>query len=538
MHWEVRLDANLVAAFAKATGDFSPIHTDAEFARKTRFREPIVHGMLPLVLVLARACYEERQDDAVRLVDMSCRFTGATKIGDRIHLDAVKQATDGERETWELAARQADGGTPVFTGNATLVRCFDRPNSSWRSADSVLVRSVEVLDHTVSDIKMGMTETLALRPEPSALQGPLRLLDRQLGVSHNPTAFNDRAAAALVALSTLIGMRLPGRYATFLDFEATFPDPVGDGDLRLEGKVADILPARSRMRQDVRWLQGSNVVGTGTATTMIGEPPEPPLSCAAIKADRLSLGIEGKVALVTGASRGIGEATAKALAMCGARVAVHFFRGEGDARAIVDDIRSSGGTAFAVRADLTDRASVSSLFSAVEAELGAVDILVNNAVGDFLPKPIEELRVADYLGELNISLFGMHECCLRALPHMRRQRWGKIINLGTIATEVPVASQSKYITAKSAIVGYTRSLAVETAADNIQVNLVVPSMTQTSLIAGLPRVLVERLAEDNPTGSLLQPIDVAKVIVFLASDWASCITGQQSVLNAGGPPFL
>jgi len=537
MNCEIELSGDLVEAFVKATGDSSPLHTDPEFARTTRYREPIVHGMLPLILLLARACYEERRDGAVRLIDISCRFIGPTKIGSRVQLKAIRQATDSTRETWELAARHAIG-TPVLTGRATLVPCSNQTQSPARSAESALVPSIEPLSHTVSGLKAGMTEELVVRPDPSALQVLLRFLDQQIGPPPDSAAFTDRAATAVAALSTLIGMRLPGRYATFLDFEAAFPEVVEDGELRLEAKVSEILPARGRMRLDVRWVQGTNVVGTGTVSTMVGAPPEPPISCAAIKADHLHLGIEGRVALVTGASRGIGEASAKALAMCGARVAVHFFRGENDARTIVDDIRSNGGTAFAVRADLTERDSIAAMFSAIEAEFGAVDILVNNAVGDFLPRPVDELRSADYLAELNVSLFGMHECCLRALPHMRRQRWGKVINLGTIATEVPVPSQSKYITAKSAVVGYTRSLAVETAADNIQVNLVVPSMTQTSLIAGLPPILVERLAEDSPTGSLLQPIDVAKVIVFLASDWATPVTGQQSVLNAGAPPFI
>jgi 3-oxoacyl-[acyl-carrier protein] reductase len=538
MNYEIGLSDDLVAAFAKATGDFSPIHTDPEFARKSRFREPIVHGMLPLVLLLGRTCYENRPHDTIRLVEISCRFIGAMNIGERVQLEAVKQTTDGWYETWALTAKRALDGTAVFSSKAKVVCSPRQKHSLGQNTHSALVGSIEVSSRTISDLKPGMTETLALRPEPSVLQSLLRLLDRQVGAPPDPTAFNDRAATALAALSTLIGMRLPGRYATFLECEATFSEDIGDGDLKLEGKVADILPTRSRMRLDVHWFNGPKVVGTGTATTMVGMPSNPPISCAAIRADHLSLGIEGRVALVTGASRGIGEASAKVLAMCGARVAVHFFRGETDARTIVDDIRSCGGTALAVRADLKDRASIAGMFRAIETEWGPVDILVNNAVADFLPKPIEELSSLDYLRELNVSLFGMHECCLHALPHMRRQRWGKIINLGTIATEVPVASQSKYITAKSAVVGYTRSLAVETAADNIQVNLVVPSMTQTSLLSGLPPVLVERLAEDSPTGSLLQPIDVAKVVAFLASDWATSITGQQSILNAGSPPFL
>jgi 3-oxoacyl-[acyl-carrier protein] reductase len=262
------------------------------------------------------------------------------------------------------------------------------------------------------------------------------------------------------------------------------------------------------------------------------------VSCADVKADHLGLGLEGRVALVTGASRGIGEAVAKSLAMSGARVVVHYFRGQQDAAAIVRDIVENGGSAIAVQADVADQDAVERMFAEIESGFGPVDILVNNAVGDFSPKPVEELRTSDYLAELNVSLFGMHACCRLALPHMRRRRWGKIINMGTIATELPVVSQNKYITAKSAVVGYTRSLAAEVAADNIQVNLVAPAMTETSLIAGLPAALVKRLAEDNPGGVLLVPMDVAKVVLFLVSNLASSISGQQLALTRGAPPFL
>jgi 3-oxoacyl-[acyl-carrier protein] reductase len=121
---------------------------------------------------------------------------------------------------------------------------------------------------------------------------------------------------------------------------------------------------------------------------------------------------------------------------------------------------------------------------------------------------------------------------------MRSKRRGKIINLGSIITEVPVSGQNKYITAKSALVGYTRSLAVEVARDNIQVNLVVPGMTETTLIASLSHGHVAKLIDESPTGQLLQPLDVAKAIVFLASDWADSISGQRLVLSRGEAPFL
>ena len=224
--------------------------------------------------------------------------------------------------------------------------------------------------------------------------------------------------------------------------------------------------------------------------------------------------------------------------MHGAKVAVHYFAGAKDAAAIVADITAHGGVAVAVGADLRDEDQIAVMFDAAHKQLGNVDILVNNAIGDFTPKPLMELSAPDYLRAFDVSLFGMHACCKRVLPHMRQQRWGKIVNVGSIATDVPVAGQNKYITAKAAVEGYTRSLAVEVAADNIQVNMVVPAMTDTSLLASLPAALVSRLASEAPAGRLLQPIEVAQAIVLLASDWLAGMSGQRLVLNQGAPPFI
>lgn len=534
MTFEIELSNELVVAFADATGDYSSIHTSPHFARKTRFREPIVHGMLPLLLILRRILATEGMATS-RLQSVSCRFRDAVRVGERIRLEADRLSD--APSTWSLAARRVLDGSLVMSGSAALVD-DQQDTSSAGESDGILATPVEEKQHTLADLAVGNTDRLVFRPNPFAFGRLLRLADAHIEKEPR-TIFADRSATALMLLSTLIGMRLPGRYATFLDAEVSFSDRFGDSpDTVLEGRVVDILPSGSRMRLEMTWSQNGRTVGTGKASTMIGAAAYPGVSCTQIRAEHMRLGIEGRVALVTGASRGIGEASAKALAMSGACVAVHYFRGRADAEAIVADIAGNGGRAMAVPADLTDSSSIASMFDLVEQAFGPVDILVNNAVGDFAPKLVQDLRTDDYLAELSVSLFGMHACSIRALPHMRRQRWGKIINMGTIATELPVASQSKYITAKSAVVGYTRSLAVETAADNVQVNLVVPSMTQTSLIAGLPSALIERLAEDMPGGSLLQPIDVAKVVLFLASDWAASLSGQQSVLTRGAPPFV
>jgi 3-oxoacyl-[acyl-carrier protein] reductase len=537
---DLRVGAELVSAFAQATGDRSSLHIDPQFARKTLFREPIAHGLLPVILLLGwiREHQHEHAGPSIRLTEISCRFRAPVKIGESVHLEAEMHRISEERTSWSLSITHGSNRSLITSGKAI----FTQSSNAWDAAghrETLLAEDLCESAYLVSDLEIGMNDRLAFWADPAAFRPLDGQLDLQFGKGGRRDRFSDSGILALACLSTLVGMRLPGRYATFTDFDIRLPVEIDTArPVILGGTVANILPSGSRMRLDLAWAQGAETVGSGTATAVIGSSPPASTSAAEIRAVHLGYGIEEKVALITGASRGIGEAIAKTLAVCGALVVVHFFRGEQDARDIVKDITENGGRALAVQADITNETAVAAMFEKIESSLGPVDILVNNAVGDFTPKPLDELRSVDFLAELNVSLLGMHTCCRMVLPHMRRQRWGKIINMGTIATETPVASQSKYIAAKSAVVGYTRSLATEAAADNIQVNLVAPAMTATSLISALPAALIKRLAEDSPGGSLLAPIEVAKVVLFLASDWSASMSGQQLILSKGTPPFL
>ncbi len=538
MRCEIEVNEDLVAAFARLTADRSAIHVDPEFARKTRFRGTVVHGMLPVLLLLSRLAAAERPTAVAWLKGLSCRFVGAVKAGERLRLDAEAQL-DGDVETWIFSIVRLSDGVKATGGQAVLVRSSVAAPPAAPRAGALLRDPIEESHSTPADLALGQAQALTFDVDPGAAAALLEAVSAQSGPGSPPGRLDDAAPMAALMASTLIGMRLPGRHATFLDFDATFPSPVArDDEVTLRGTVAEIAPTGGRMRLDLQWTGRIGIVGRGSASTVIGAALASPLSCADIRRDHVGAGLVGRTALVTGASRGIGEATAKLLAMHGARVAVHYFRGRADAEAIVADIRHNGGEAVALQADLADQGSVEALFAAATAALAPVDILVNNAVGEFTPKPFDEVLPADYMAEFGVSLFGLHACCRQVLGHMRRQRWGKIVNLGTVVTESPVPSQTRYIAVKSAVVGHTRSLAVETAADNIQVNIVVPAMTETSLIAGLPRALLDRLAEDSPRGVLLQPIDVAKTILFLASDWSGAISGQQILLTQGAPPFL
>jgi 3-oxoacyl-[acyl-carrier protein] reductase len=349
--------------------------------------------------------------------------------------------------------------------------------------------------------------------------------------------------AATLLISTMVGMRLPGKFATFVNFEINFKGSLEPGkSYRMTGKVEKYSEASQRADLSIAIdapedPSGANLA-QGKAYSLVSPPPGEEVSFSEIQGSSMDLGLKGRVALVTGASRGIGCATAKLLASLGARVVVHYFRGEADARRIVEEISGSNGEARCLQADLREPEQIRTLVEQVAREWGTVDILVNNAVAEFSPKDVLKLEWDDYLGELEVSLKGLHAICRNVIPLMKKQSRGKIINLSSIATLSPVAGQNKYITAKSAVEGYTRSLAVELASSGIQVNLVLPAMTDTSLLANLPRSLIDRIGQERTAGRILKPIEVAQTIAFLASQWSDCISGQRFVINQAEAPFL
>jgi 3-oxoacyl-[acyl-carrier protein] reductase len=333
-------------------------------------------------------------------------------------------------------------------------------------------------------------------------------------------------------------MRIPGRYATFMGFQLRFDRPMQFGsDSQLDAVVEKVMTATESLTIGFTFTQDGETRGSGKMNALLSAPPPPMLTCAEIRQRHLDLGLSGKVALVTGSSRGIGATTAKLLAMHGCKVIVNYFRGKADADEMVADITSAGGTAIAIGCDVADEQQVRDLFQQITDRFGGLDLLVNNAVRDAQPKEFEQLSWNDYLGELNVTLKGMVLCCKAAIPLFRARGGGKIVNLSTIYVDNPVKGQSKYITAKSAVVGYTRALARELAGENIQVNVISPNMTQTDLLATLPTAMVKKIAQARPAGRNLEPIEVAQAIVFLASHWSNGMTGQKLVLNLGEPPF-
>jgi 3-oxoacyl-[acyl-carrier protein] reductase len=244
--------------------------------------------------------------------------------------------------------------------------------------------------------------------------------------------------------------------------------------------------------------------------------------------------LKDKVALVTGASRGIGRDTALALAEAGAKVAVAA-RNEEKLAALVAEIEAAGGTAQGLKMDVADADQVKAGFKQVVEKFGRLDILVNNAAitRDGLAM---RMKPDDWEAVLKTNLTGAHLCIQQALATMMRARAGRIINISSVVAQSGNAGQANYVAAKAGLIGLTKAIAIEMASRNITVNAVAPGFIETPMTDVLSDKVKEELKTRIPLGRMGSPRDIAAAIVFLASDEAGYITGH--VLNVNGGMHL
>ena len=251
---------------------------------------------------------------------------------------------------------------------------------------------------------------------------------------------------------------------------------------------------------------------------------------------------KGRVALVTGAGRGIGRATSMALAATGAAV-VATARSVDELDAVVAEIREAGGAAAALECDLGDRAQTLGLVDRAASLFGPVDVLVNNAgIGSSAdPRPLAEFRDAFWDLTLEVNLTAPYLLSKAVLPHMRAQRWGRIVTVASINSRVPSPHAGAYVASKHGVLGLMRALALEHAADGITVNCVCPGPVRTRVNDLRVEYDVKRLGRDReeyergltPVGGRLDPEDIAPMIAYLAGESARMITGQAYDVDGG-----
>lgn len=241
--------------------------------------------------------------------------------------------------------------------------------------------------------------------------------------------------------------------------------------------------------------------------------------------------LEGKKALVTGASRGIGRAIALELAREGARVAINYQSSDAKAQAVADEIGKLGGASMLAKTNLSVSVEARKMVAQVAEEFGGLDILVNNA-GITRDTSLKKMTDQQWEEVIQTNLNGYFYCTSAAIPIMLGQNSGRIINISSMNGQIAAFGQANYSASKGGIIAFTKTAALELARSNITVNTVAPGFTETDMFAEVPEKIQDQIKTRIPLGRFAKPEEIAKAVVFLAAD-GDYVTGQQINVNGG-----
>lgn len=334
--------------------------------------------------------------------------------------------------------------------------------------------------------------------------------------------------------SQLVGMHVPGKHALYLGQDLSFRRPVLVGEtVRAVAKVTGksestrtlVLNTEIRSHDD-------KVVVMGTAKVKVRDEARRPESAERVAASAAAL--TRRVALVTGASRGMGAEIARTLARRGFAVAVNYLRSADRANAVVQDIAQAGGTAIAFQADVRDADAVAGMVSQIIERLGPPTVLVNSAVGEFASRRIAELRWADFEDHLAYQLKAVLNTCQSVHPLMKAAGGGAIVNLlSQVVGGVPATGIADYVSAKSGLMGLSKAMAAEWAEDGVRVNMVSPGLTRTEMTEHYHERIFRMEAARTPLKRIATPADVANSVAYLASEDSAFVTGVNVYVTGG-----
>ncbi|HXH04284.1 MAG TPA: 3-oxoacyl-[acyl-carrier-protein] reductase [Candidatus Competibacteraceae bacterium] len=241
--------------------------------------------------------------------------------------------------------------------------------------------------------------------------------------------------------------------------------------------------------------------------------------------------LDGKIALVTGGSRGIGRAIALELARLGAKVAINYRSGAAEAEAVAQEVKALGSDALIVQADVGVKEQARALVNKVIEHWGTIDILVNNA-GITRDVTLKKMTDEDWDAVINTNLNSVYYVTSAAIPRMIEQNYGRIISVASFVGQAGNFGQTNYSASKGGIIAFTKSAAKELARNNITVNVLCPGFTETEMVAKIPQQIQEKIIATIPLGRFGKPEEIAKAVAFLAVD-GDYITGQQINVNGG-----
>jgi acetoacetyl-CoA reductase/3-oxoacyl-[acyl-carrier protein] reductase len=241
--------------------------------------------------------------------------------------------------------------------------------------------------------------------------------------------------------------------------------------------------------------------------------------------------LEGKAALVTGASRGIGRAIALELAREGAKVALNYQSNDAKAKEVADEIAQLGGTCVLAKANLADPKEARGLVKRVAEQFGRLDVLVNNA-GITRDRSLRKMTDEDWAEVIQTNLNAVFACTSAAIPIMSEQKFGRVVNIASMNGQVGAFGQANYSASKGGIIAFTRTAALELAPSGITVNCVAPGYTETDMFAKVPEDIQAQIKTKIPMRRFAKPEEIAKAVTFLIAD-GSYITGQTIGVNGG-----